>query len=47
MRNKSARVPVLAMFLMTGALQAAPRDISFVQSAESIDAYDFVEVSCR
>jgi len=47
MRKQSARVPVLAMFLMAVALQAAPQAVLFLQSAQSIDAYDFVEVSVQ
>jgi len=47
MRKQSARVPVLALFLIMGALQAAPQAVSFLQSAQSIDAYDFVEVSVQ
>src|SRR5690242_11966988 len=47
MRKLSARVPVLALFLIMGALQAAPQAVSFLQSAQSIDAYDFVEVSVQ
>jgi len=47
MRKLSARVPVLALFLIMGALQAAPQAVSFLQSGQSIDAYDFVEVSVQ
>lgn len=47
MRNQSARIPALALFLITGMLQAAPQAVSFLQSAHRIDAYDFVEVSIR
>ncbi len=47
MRKQSARVPVLVLFLIMGALQAAPQAVSFLQSAQSIDAYDFVEVSVQ
>jgi hypothetical protein len=45
---KKILVPAIGLMLALGyttAGRAAPRDISFTQSAQVVDAYDFVEVS--
>ena len=43
----SLRLALLSISLACGALWAAPREVTFTQSAPSAAAYDFVEVTLR
>jgi uncharacterized protein DUF4038/uncharacterized protein DUF5060/collagenase-like protein with putative collagen-binding domain len=46
MRSPRLRPLLLSLlFLSSSAAWAAPRDVTFAQSAESVEAYDFVEVT--
>src|SRR4029077_2666393 len=47
MMSPSGTVRGMVLLLAVSGLQAAPKAVSFLQSTQTIDAYDFVEVTVQ